>query len=402
VTCHTLPATDAVAATGYHLTRDWQGRQQARTSYCAISYNMERYSNELHVAILAVQRAAMLTDRVYRDLTNSVQTKGDRSPVTIGDYGAQALIISAIRHNFPDDTIIGEEDATALRTDGKYELQHRIWELVRTTNHPKPNAEEILGGSIPTVDAMLDLIDVGQCTGHETARFWTVDPIDGTKGFLRGGQYAICLGLVVGGQAVLGVLGCPHLPISNYEHLESATILPGSHDSLNQGVIFSAVSGHGASIRSLWDYTSTEGQKIHASLVCNSSEACFCESFDPGHSNHEFQALVAGQLGITRPSVRMDSQAKYASVARGAADIYIALPRDQSYKFKIWDHVPGEIIVREAGGVVTDFNGKPLDFSTGREMTSNCGVIACGPNLHGQVLETVRNALALPDSRDHI
>jgi 3'(2'), 5'-bisphosphate nucleotidase len=43
-------------------------------------------------------------------------------------------------------------------------------------------------------------------------RYWTLDPIDGTKGFLRGDQYAIALALVEHGEVVLGVLGCPNLP----------------------------------------------------------------------------------------------------------------------------------------------------------------------------------------------
>ena len=58
---------------------------------------------------------------------------------------------------------------------------------------------------------MLTLIDRGNATGLDCQRFWTLDPVDGTKGFLRGQQYAVCLALIVGGQVQLGVIGCPNL-----------------------------------------------------------------------------------------------------------------------------------------------------------------------------------------------
>ena len=63
---------------------------------------------------------------------------------------------------------------------------------------------------------------------------WTVDPIDGTKGFLRGGQYAVCLSLIVNSQVELGVIGCPNLPIH-----------PTDPDG-EKGCIFVAVRGQGA------------------------------------------------------------------------------------------------------------------------------------------------------------
>jgi len=44
---------------------------------------------------------------------------------------------------------------------------------------------------------------------------WTIDPIDGTKGFLRGEQYAVCLSFLVDGNPIVGVIGCPNLPHRN-------------------------------------------------------------------------------------------------------------------------------------------------------------------------------------------
>ena len=90
----------------------------------------------------------------------------------------------------------------------------------------------------------------------------------------------------------------------------------------------------------------------------------------------------------------MDSQAKYASIARGAGDIYLRLPVKKGYEEKIWDHAAGDLIVREAGGQVTDANGKRLDFSIGRTLRDNSGVVAAPKAVHGTVLGVVKEVLA--------
>ena len=82
------------------------------------------------------------------------------------------------------------------------------------------------------------------------------------------------------------------------------------------------------------------------------ADARFCESVESGHSAQGDAAAVAARLGITTPPLRMDSQAKYAVVARGEADIYLRLPTRADYREKIWDHAAGALIVTEAGGIV--------------------------------------------------
>ncbi|VUC24752.1 unnamed protein product, partial [Clonostachys rosea] len=166
------------------------------------------YSQELYIAQLAVQRASILTKRVFHEKAKGTVDKNDKSPVTIGDFGAQALIIAALRHNFPDDAIVAEEEAAQLRSDEN--LKSTIWELVRSTRLDDATSEQALGGAIKDADEMLDLIDRGNSPGGNKGRIWAIDPIDGTKGFLRGGQYAVCLGLMVDGDVKVGVLGCPN------------------------------------------------------------------------------------------------------------------------------------------------------------------------------------------------
>ena len=103
---------------------------------------------------------------------------------------------------------------------------------------------------------------------------------------------------------------------------------------------------------------------------------------------------IANKLGITKPSVRMDSQAKYGSIARGAGDLYLRLPVRKDYVEKIWDHAAGDLIVREAGGQVTDVEGKRLDFTQGRTLKENKGVIAAPKDVHSHVIEAVKEVLS--------
>lgn len=63
---------------------------------------------------------------------------------------------------------------------------------------------------------------------------WTLDPIDGTKGFLRGEQYAVCLALLVDAKVQVGVMGCPNLPVD------------ASNPGGPKGCLFIAVRGRGA------------------------------------------------------------------------------------------------------------------------------------------------------------
>jgi 3'(2'), 5'-bisphosphate nucleotidase len=348
------------------------------------------YALELHIALLAVQRAAILTKSVYNTSAKGTTSKEDHSPVTVGDYGAQALIISALRHNFPTDPIIAEEDADDLKTNES--LRNAIWSLVKETALENKEEQE-LGGPVKSVEDMLAVIDGGRAAGGRAGRVWTLDPIDGTKGFLRGGQYAIALALIVDGHVTVGVLGCPNLPIDDQARLDQSIGHDISGTNSGRGVLVSAVKGQGSQSRPLTTGALAEGKKIHMRPVTNISEATFCESVEAAHSNHGEQGAIVAALGIKNPSVRLDSQAKYASIARGAGDIYIRLPVNKSYRNKIWDHAGGDLIVWEAGGRSTDIHGEPIDFGTGREL-ENVGFVCAPESIHGKVLEAVKKVLS--------
>lgn len=348
------------------------------------------YSHDLHIALLAVQRATLLTKSVFNSHAKGTLNKSDASPVTIGDFGAQALIIAALRQHFPNDEIVAEEEAKDLRENEN--LRNTVWDLVKNVKLENEAVEKELGGPLESADSMLEVLDMGNSSGGSKGRIWAIDPIDGTKGFLRGGQYAVCLGLMVDGDVKVGVLGCPNLPISDSEPLTENTGADAT-DAEGKGVLFGAIQGQGATSRPLSKGALTTESKISMKPLSNIADATFCESVEAGHSSQSDSAQIASKLGITAPSVRMDSQAKYGSIARGAGDLYLRLPVRKDYVEKIWDHAAGDLIVREAGGEVTDVEGKRLDFSQGRTLKGNKGVIAAPRSVHGRVIEVVKEVL---------
>jgi 3'(2'), 5'-bisphosphate nucleotidase len=307
---------------------------------------------------------------VQADLvTAAAIEKKDKSPVTVADFASQAVVCAALGEAFPGDRVVGEEAATALRDgDGAAALRAKVTMAVRS-----------IRGDATSEDAVLAAIDHGGWTPPAGAapRFWTLDPIDGTKGFLRGEQYAVALALVVEGQVVLGVLGCPNLPIAGD----------------GRGVLMTAVRGGGGATLVVLDDAGATPHPVTVANVVETAGARFCESVESGHSDQGAAARIAARLGIRAQPYRIDSQCKYAAVARGDASIYLRLPTSAEYREKIWDHAAGMIVVEEAGGRVTDVDGRPLDFARGRTLERNQGVIAtCGP-IHDRVVGVVREVL---------
>merc|ERR1712230_17968 len=241
---------------------------------------MASYSKELEVAQLAVQRATLLTKKVFHEKAKGTISKDDASPVTIGDFGAQALIIHAIKKNFPDDQVVGEEEASTVRDDQK--LRDQIWGLVDGAKLNDSEAEKVLGGPIESLDAMLDAIDAGNSAGGNKGRIWALDPIDGTKGFLRGGQYAVCLALMVDGDVKVGVLGCPNLSVDDSAPLTAESGVDQT-DAEGKGVLFAAVAGQGATSRPLGTAGLGKSQAIQMKPVKDLTQATFRESVEAGH-----------------------------------------------------------------------------------------------------------------------
>jgi 3'(2'), 5'-bisphosphate nucleotidase len=323
------------------------------------------YEQERRIATEVVAEVCGLTSRVQDQIVaaGDALAKGDRSPVTLADLATQIVVSRRLAESFPGDPLLAEEDSGAL--EGSPEMAERVLEQVGK------HISDI------TRDAMIEALDRGDHSG-EAGRYWVLDPIDGTKGFLRGDQYAVALALVVDGTVQVGVLGCPNLPT------------PGG--GKRQGFLFSATRGSGAESHAL------DGQ-IHGELrvdgIRDVAEAVLCESVEAAHAAHSVQGRIASRLGITAPSYRIDSQCKYAVVARGEASIYLRLPRDTSYREKVWDHAAGSLVLEEAGGRISDLHGRPLDFSQGRLLGNHQGIVCTNGSIHDQVLAACRAELGM-------
>ena len=321
--------------------------------------NQKSSSLKVQTTIDAVIKAMQLCEQVQAEMvpTDAIQ-KTDRSPVTVADFGSQALICKAIGDAFPDDVIVAEESAQALKENAS--LLERVTGYVNRFCKETPHSAE----------TVCEWIDRG--SGEVGPNFWTLDPIDGTKGFLRHDQYAIALAYIVDGTVQLGVLGCPNLPYQlNDEDAE-------------RGCLFVAIRGEGTRLYTkMGDFM----EQVHVSEAAHR----FAESFESTHGDSEAHGRIANALGITESPVRIDSQAKYGIVSRGEASLYIRLPNPAypDYRECIWDHAAGLIVVEEAGGTVTDANGIPLNFLTGKRMHENRGVVATNGKLHQHVLKAL-------------
>ena len=316
------------------------------------------YDREREVAVEAVREAARLCVDVRKSLVGAME-KEDRSPVTVADFGSQALVCRRLKSVFPEDPIVAEEDAAALRDTEQSAMREMVCGFVRAY----AQADE---GTI------CDWIDAGN--GDVAERFWTLDPIDGTKGFLRGDQYAVALALVDCGEVKVAALACPALPV-DMEEMED-----------DCGVLFVAARGEGTQAVPL------AGGDV-ADVRIDGPAWRFAESVESSHGDFDAQGAVARAVGIVSPSLRMDSQVKYGAVARGDAALYLRLPSPEypDYRENIWDHAAGALIVEEAGGKVSDMFGRPLDFTSAAQMEDNRGVVVSAREIHARVIDALRD-----------
>lgn len=325
---------------------------------------MSSYSSELQIGLDAVREAAAVCRQVQSSINADSLEKKDKSPVTVADFASQALICRRLQSAFPDDPVIGEEGAAELREESGRTFLERIVHECQAV------------GVSASGEQVCDWIDRGGLQEHRS-RFWTLDPIDGTKGFLRKDQYAISLALIVDGRIEVGILGCPNM------------LLDMSEPDGPRGILAWAVRGGGSFVLPL-DNTDAEPRKIQVTSTESSSEARFCESVESGHSSHSWSGQIASQLGITNDPFRIDSQCKYLAVAMGEADIYLRLPTRKGYVEKIWDHAGGVLVVEEAGGTVTDIHGHVPEFNHGATLANNQGMVVTNGKFHGAVVEAVK------------
>ncbi|KAH7545904.1 hypothetical protein FEM48_Zijuj01G0143200 [Ziziphus jujuba var. spinosa] len=415
-----------------------------------------KYFRELQAAVDVVERACRLCLDVTSPVKSSLSAKSDgrivekndQTPVTVADFGVQALVslglfsvdeISHLRWNqtfthialvlvvtelgklFPSIPLVAEEDSAFVRSNNLVE--------------PVVNAVTGCSSSIDkswTEADVLEAIDRGGkdafvfCT--KPATYWVLDPIDGTRGFLKGTEalyvessikhlklaqngfdfeilIEVGLALVVDGEIVLAVMGCPNWK----EDLRNKSIseVQGYKNILSEsGIVMVAHLGCGTWARRLIferqdtinvPHSWTRCFVDHYSLV---HEARFCipesQTWDSLPLSALFSATTdANSIGDNQILLLPQccgSLCKYLMVASGRASVFILRTRDEK-TIKAWDHAAGIICVHEAGGQVSDWEGYQIDLTADqterRIIFPLGGVLVTNGTLHNQIIEII-------------
>lgn len=328
---------------------------------------MSDTQNLLKAALAAVAQTCAVARAVQQATGGMTRiTKDDYSPVTVADFAVQALVALRLQEMLGSLVLVGEETAADLGNEKSRALRDAVVAAVREVR-PELSATQVM-----------QAIDLGNHDASSSA-YWTLDPVDGTKGFLRGGQYAISLGYIADGQVRVGVLGCPNLGPEPGQPFDR----PAS-----RGTLYFACEGDGA-----WQLPddAPQGKPVRIEVAATASLAAMrvCESVEAAHSRLDETQRVVESLGARGKPAQLDSQCKYAVVARGEADAYIRLPTRLDYREKIWDHAAGALVAQEAGARVTDIDGRALDFAQGATLARNRGVVCAIPAFHGRIIETI-------------
>jgi 3'(2'), 5'-bisphosphate nucleotidase len=249
----------------------------------------------LDVARRAAWRAGVAILEVYDAVdAPDVRRKADDSPVTRADERAEAIIVEMLRAAAPDIPVIAEEGAE----------------------------REGLPSAAPP-------------------RFWLVDPLDGTKEFLRrNGEFTVNIALVDGNRPVLGVVHVPALG-ETFAAAGQGTATRQRRDAAPEPIAARAVPTRGAVV-------------VHSR----------------SHENNEKFDAYLGTLD--HPTTRVSGSAiKFGLVAAGEVDLYPRFGPTME-----WDTAAGQAVLEAAGGSVTTPDGAP--FRYGKPGFRNTGFFARG------------------------
>lgn len=299
---------------------------------------MTEYNNELSLATELVKVATEITEWFRKEGFESFQKEND-SPVTLADYASQIYIINKIKERFPNDQIIAEENVSTIIIKPVQE------DIIRCYNSLNLELTE---------EFKIILND----KGNLSRRQWTVDPIDGTKGFQKNLSYAVGIGFMIKSELIVAAIGVP-----NYNKEGKAIFIAEK----NQGTRAS--------------YGGKEFERIFVSKNKNIQKAKMCHSL---HYDKPWVIEFARKAKIDK-LIQMDSMAKFCMVADGTADLYIK-PMDKSRSFS-WDFLPGTLIVNEAGALIFDLNGQDINFKDEKCIVTAPGLVASNLNLHQDILK---------------
>ncbi|KAA3489767.1 Inositol monophosphatase [Gossypium australe] len=372
-----------------------------------------KYHRELEAAVEAVKRACRLCVDVQRSLFSvegRIIEKKDQTPVTVADFGVQALISLELSKSFPSIPLVAEEDSGFLRSN--YLVDPVVSAVSDQISFNKKSLSH---------DDVLEAIDRGGknafAMGTKPATYWVVwvrlgmyfidmvrsinlmqilDPIDGTRGFVKGSQalYVVGLSLVVEGEIVLGVMGCPNWVVDAQSYRNSS---PGL------GIIMVAHVGCGTwkkRLKNMLDSSnkiSSDWTRCFVDGFCLVSDARFCipesQTWESLPLSVLYKAKIdddnVGDKEICLLSAFCGSLCKYLMVASGRASVFILRARSEKL-IKVWDHAVGMICVHEAGGKVTDWKGRELDLAADkvkrRIMYPEGGILVTNGKIHNEIL----------------
>jgi 3'(2'), 5'-bisphosphate nucleotidase len=271
---------------------------------------MSAFARELEVARRVVRDAAVLV-RGYHGKKLDVQIKGDDEPVSEADHAANALIVERLREAFPDDVVLSEE---------------------------LPDTGERLGKS----------------------RVWMVDPIDGTRDFVRGESgFVVMVGLAVEGRPTVGAVA----------HPVSGRVYSGA---IGDGAWREAPDGERTAL-----HTSTVSQPPDIRLVASKS-----------HRTSRIDA-VKRALQITDEMNVGSIGLKIGLVSEAERDLYVYT----GGRTKIWDTCGPEAILVAAGGRMTDVDGQPLVYDR-PDLYNRRGIVASNGPLHDFVIAALNPIVA--------
>jgi len=301
---------------------------------------MGNYNREISLAVEMGRQAIKITEKYRQDILKYYQ-KSDDTPVSVADLASQIFIISRIKKEFPEDQIIAEESNIELLDDDAIASIKKTYESLHIENIP--NLRKTL-----------------LYRGENSERQWTIDPIDGTIGYQTGGFYAIGIGMLVNSIPKIAMIVIPPL-----DHHKS--------------IIFKAVENEGA-----WSSPDSNSfKKITVGSQNNLSKSKICHSL---HFDLPLTNKFMKEAGI-QDSLPMDSMIKFCEIAKGNCDIYF---RPISRGINAWDIVPGDLLVREASGIVTDFKGNLLRYDGNKLELTNPGFIATNKYLHPKILNILK------------
>lgn len=365
------------------------------------------YQRELQVLYGAIQTSSRLSRQILSQPSKGVVQKEDYSPVTIADFAIQALLACTVKAAFPEDVIVGEENASQLRND-LYLLEH-VYEILRwvagdgkddQASYRKAMLPE--GVTVPdSRERMCDLIDeCGSSTPNSKGRCWVFDPIDGTKTYVRGELYAVNTALLVDGKQKLGMVGCPNLSIDAKAPVRNADVDPN-------GCVVYAVKGQGAYLRAMDgkpdEIFDAKWLPPHSpTLKLSDVRFVTCASMADSALTNVNESL-AKNLNVDYPNCDLLPWVlRWTSLALGLGNITVWVYKNKERRGKVWDHAGAMLLFEETGGIVTDVHGKAIDFTAGRLMERNFGFVAAPMVLHKQMLTAVHDVLNDMGHKDYL